>query len=328
MERCQLLRPTRFWILLRPPRQVIRLDGERALLEGARPLWEGFLGWLPPSGLLGRTYVLQEGGRPVGFLQLGRHPFLEGWQLRWLGLWHPDGVELLEAGLEAAVQATGEQGLPRLHAALWAGTPEVEAALAREGFRRYAEEEVWLLRDPGPPGVLPPDLSVLPQLPGDTWSVHRFYLAHVPPRLRQAEGIRAGFWALPPLHRRELGWVAWRESRPVAYLRWQRGRRGGVLHVWADPALGEELVEVVRHVWPELPRPARLPAYLLMRYPSPPPEGVRQALGARSGPRLGRWVRFLGVPAAARVRPARVLSGGVAEGMVRTVQTAQEVGDL
>ncbi len=196
------VRSIRFYDLL----AVRRIEADRA----TRLLWPAPLDPAPPAAHLALasawqdvnqtvfTFVQRERGAIIGFAQAAARPACDAWDLVRLAAPTDDdereGMPVVDALLEALLQATAGRGGLRTFARAAAGSLGQEA-LARRGFRRYTDEYTlaadWLDVTPAP---LPDHLVLRARRPADAWGIFQLYCSAAPAEVRHAEGLSSKRW--------------------------------------------------------------------------------------------------------------------------------------
>ena len=247
--------------LIRSP-GVLRLDvPDSLLLPGS---------WIPnlPAALpvLRKerpAFVAIADGQRVGFARFSpRRP--DG---RWIisaigystGVYDPEPV--WDALLNHGVRAAGLRGVRRLFARVPVGHPIVET-MHQSGWISYSRETVF--RAEQLCAVVRSGRGLRLQESADTWAIHQLYAASAPRQVQEIEALTSHVWDMDRSRRgrrgvRQTGWLLQENGEIVAYARYTRGSRAGMIDAVIFPGksghLGALLDGVVATPAPGRPRP-------------------------------------------------------------------------
>ena len=217
------------------------------------------------------TFVATADGHPVGFVRFSPR----GPDGRWVavaiaasaGVYSPEPV--WEALLAHGVRAAGLRGVRRLFARVPVGHPLVEV-MRRAGWVSYSRETVF--RAERMTAVERPVRGLRLQEPADTWAIHQLYASAVPRQIQEIEAFTSHAWHMDPRRRtrrgtRQTGWLLIEGDKLVAYARYTRGPRAGMIDAVVPPGERAHLGAILDGVIaaPTRPRPVycALRAYLL-----------------------------------------------------------------
>jgi len=191
------------------------------------------------------TFVAVADGQQVGFVRFSpRRP--DG---RWVisaigastGVYAPEPV--WDALLAHGVRAAGLRGVRRLFARIPVGHPLLDA-MRESGWVPYARETVFRAERLSPVTRSARDLRL--QEPADTWAIHQRYIAFAPRQVQEIEALTSHFWHMdrsvrPPRGIRQTGWILEEDGDIVAYARYTRGSRAGMIDAVVAPGNGTHL---------------------------------------------------------------------------------------
>lgn len=217
------------------------------------------------------AFVATADGQPVGFVRF----FPRGPDGRWIvtsiaastGVYSPEPV--WEALLTHGVRAAGLRGVRRLFARVPVDHPLVDA-MRCAGWAPYARETVFRAERLTPKARSTHNLRL--QEPADTWAIHQLYAHSVPRQIQEIEALTSHVWHMDEQRHarhgvRRTGWLMEEGGTLVAYARYTRGPRAGMVDAVVPPGEGERLGILLDGVIaaPSRPRPVycALRGYLL-----------------------------------------------------------------
>ncbi|MGH2613652.1 MAG: hypothetical protein ACRDJC_00295 [Thermomicrobiales bacterium] len=223
---------------------VIRLDLPDSLVN-PKPGFVDLPAALPVFRRDRPTFVATADGEQVGFVRFSpRRP--DG---RWVvtaiaastGVYSPEPV--WEALLAHGVRAAGLRGVRRLFARVPAGHPLVDT-MRQCGWAPYARESVFRGEILIPKSRTRRDLRL--QEAADTWAIHQLYAASVPRQIQEIEALTSHVWHMDQPKRtrrgvRQTGWLLEEAGQLVAYARYTRGPRSGMIDAVVPPGEGTHL---------------------------------------------------------------------------------------
>jgi hypothetical protein len=223
---------------------VLRLDVPDSLLL-ARPGMPELPAALPVLRKERPAFVALADGQFVGFVRFSpRRP--DG---RWVvsaigastGVYAPEPV--WEALLNHGVRAAGLRGVRRLFARVPAGHPIVQT-MHDNGWVSYSRETVYraerLVR------IGRSEMMIRLQEPADTWAIHQLYASAAPRQVQEIEALTSHVWDMDQVRRglrrlRQTGWLLEENGELVAYARYTRGSRVGMIDAVVPPGNGRHL---------------------------------------------------------------------------------------
>ena len=256
-----------FPALLRFP-GVLRLDVPDSLVHSRSGMFDLQAG-LPVLRKDRPAFVAVADGQQVGFVRFSpRRP--DG---RWVisavgastGVYAPEPV--WEALLAHSVRAAGLRGVRRLFARIPVGHPLLDA-MRQSGWTPYARETVFRAESLFP--VSQSARAVRLQEPADTWAIHQLYATSAPRQVQEIEALTSHFWHMDRSRRtphgvRQTGWILEVAGELVAYARYTRGSRAGMIDAVVAPGEGPHLGLLLDGVMAE-PSPGRpRPTYCVLR---------------------------------------------------------------
>jgi hypothetical protein len=181
------------------------------------------------------------------------------------GVYSPDPV--WDALLGHGVRTAGLRGVRRLFARVPTGHPLIET-MRRAGWAPYARETVFRA-DRLTPRARPAS-GLRPQDPADTWAIHQLYAAAAPRQVQEIEAFTSHVWHMAQARRtrhgvRQSGWLLEEGGRLVAYARYVRGSRAGMIDAVVRPGEGGHLGAVLDGVIAETRRTRGRPVYCALR---------------------------------------------------------------
>lgn len=217
------------------------------------------------------TFVATADNQPVGFVRFSPR----GPDGRWVatavaastGVYSPEPV--WEALLDHAVRAAGLRGVRRLFARVPAGHPLIES-MHRVGWVSYASETVFRAERLMSRSRAAHNSRL--QEPADTWAIHQLYAHSVPRQIQEIEALTSHVWHMGEQRRqkrgvRRTGWLLEEAGTLLAYARYTRGPRAGMIDVVVPSGEGDRLGALLDGViaTPSRPRPVycALRGYLL-----------------------------------------------------------------
>src|SRR5215216_5901886 len=229
--------------LLRFP-GVLRLDVPDSLLL-RRSGMPGLPSALPVLRKERPAFVAVADGQLVGFIRFSpRRP--DG---RWVisaigastGVYAPEPV--WEALVAHGVRAAGLRGVRRLFARVPAGHPLVDT-MHQSGWVSYSRETVFRAERLSGGGRSGRGLRL--QEPADTWAIHQLYAAAAPRQVQEIEAFTSHVWDMDQSRRaprgvRQTGWLLEENGELVAYARYTRGSRAGMIDAVVFPGKGGHL---------------------------------------------------------------------------------------
>ena len=246
-------------VLLRFP-GVLRLDVPDSLLV-PRAEMSALAAALPLVRRDHPAFVAIADSQRVGFIRFSpRRP--DG---RWVisaigastGVYAPEPV--WEGLLAHGVRAAGLRGVRRLFARVPVGHPIVDT-LHRGGWISYARETVFRAEQLS--AVLPPGRDLRLQERADTWAIHQLYAAATPRQVQEIEALTSHVWDMEQTRRvprgvRQTGWLLEESGELVAYARYTRGSRAGMIDAVVSSGKGGHLgvildgvIAAPRRGWP------------------------------------------------------------------------------
>ena len=246
-------------MLLRFP-GVLRLDVPDSLLLPRAGTW-ALAAALPVVRRDHPAFVAIADSQRVGFIRFSpRRP-----DSRWVisaigastGVYAPEPV--WEGLLAHGVRAAGLRGVRRLFARVPVGHPIVDT-MHRAGWISYARESVF--RAAQLSAVMASGRDLRLQEPADTWAIHQLYAAATPRQVQEVEALTSHVWDMEPTRRvargvRQTGWLLEEGGELVAYARYTRGSRAGMIDAVVSPGKGGHLgalldgvIAAPRRGWP------------------------------------------------------------------------------
>jgi hypothetical protein len=223
---------------------VLRLDVPDSLLL-PRAVMPDLPATLPILRRERPAFVAIADGQRVGFIRFSpRRP--DG---RWVisaigastGVYAPEPV--WEALLAHGVRAAGLRGVRRLFARVPVGHPIIDT-MHQAGWVSYSRETVFRAEQLF--AVLPSDCDLRLQEPADTWAIHQLYAAATPRQVQEIEALTSHVWDMDQSRRvsrgiRQTGWLLEEGGELVAYARYTRGSRAGMIDAVVPPEKGGHL---------------------------------------------------------------------------------------
>ncbi len=252
--------------LLRMRHGGVRLDLPDSLVRDYTPLSGLVRGrWNPLRSARIRTYVAATSRAPLAFVQVRERATdaRNKWDLVYLGATRARAgrrVDLWAALLDYTAAAAGRRGIQRLYAKV-SGEGEAAEAFHASGYTRYGEETIHLLDGvraydgvPAAEGDDAESLAIRPQVPSDTWALHRLYTLTAPKGVQYAEAYTSHHWELPRYRAmiqggpRESGFVVERGHEVAIYCRVARHGGCARLELVYEAAARELLPQTLRAI--------------------------------------------------------------------------------
>lgn len=214
------------------------------------PFWSPSVGLLQSvwsgaviGGFRTRSFVVDQGGRPIGLGQCRPRPESPHWEVVFLAVERtvlsddhapetvgfPDrrAVQLLGRLCDAAVERLGERIFATVR-----DQGEAVAVVRQLGFTPVAREQTYLLPS-GLPLVRPdwPPAGLRRQERADAVAIHQLYQQQTPPVVQLAEGLRVAAWEAPRRPFGELGGLRVRLTRGRVTRQWVLSD-GGHIEGW------------------------------------------------------------------------------------------------
>ena len=215
------------------------------------------------------AFVASADGQPVGFVRYSPRPPDGRWVLTMIaastGVYSPEPV--WEALLGHGVRTAGLRGVRRLYARVPVGHPLIET-MRRAGWAPYARETVFRADRLVPRARAMRGLRS--QGPADTWAIHQLYAATVPRHVQEIEAFTSHVWHMdqPRPHRHgviQSGVLLEEDGQLLAYARYTRGGRAGMIDAVVGPGRGADLGVLLDGVIGETRRRRRRPIYCALR---------------------------------------------------------------
>jgi hypothetical protein len=215
------------------------------------------------------AFIANADGQQVGFVRFSpRRP--DG---RWVmtaiaasaGVYSPEPV--WEALVAHGVRVAGLRGVRRLYARAPVGHQLAEW-LRQAGWAAYARETVFRAERPYPlAGAI---RNVHRQDPADTWAIHQLYADTVPRHIQEVEAFTSHVWHMDQPRRgrrsvRQSGWLLEDGGQFVAYARFMRGPRAGMVDALVAPGEAARFGALLDHVIVESRRGRPRPVYCALR---------------------------------------------------------------
>src|SRR5215217_2907374 len=247
---------------------VLRLDVPDSLLL-PRPGMPELPAALPVLRKERPAFVAIADSQLVGFVRFSpRRP--DG---RWIisaigastGVYAPEPV--WESLLGHGVRAAGLRGVRRLFARVPAGHPIVET-MHQCGWVSYSRETVFRGERLAAISRSTRDLRL--QEPADTWAIHQLYAASTPRQIQEIEALTSHVWDMDQVRRglrrlRQMGWLLEEDGELVAYARYTRGSRVGMIDAVVLPGNGRHLGMLLDSVIAAPRRGRPRPVYCALR---------------------------------------------------------------
>jgi hypothetical protein len=223
--------------LLRFP-GLLRLDVPDSLLL-PRPGMPDLPAALPLLRKERPAFVAAADGQFIGFVRFSpRRP--DG---RWVvaaigastGVYAPEPV--WEALLSHGVRTAGLRGVRRLFARVPVGHPLIDT-MHQCGWSSYSRETVFRAERLSAVARSGRDLRL--QEPADTWAIHQLYAASAPRQVQETEALTSHVWDMDRSRRvrrgvRQTGWLLEDNGELIAYARYTRGARVGMIDAVVCP---------------------------------------------------------------------------------------------